>query len=110
MTRAHDFSDFSIMDKTVALAKENGVLVGAHPSLPDRQGFGRREMVISPVCAPLSTAVDLSELCIQEELVSCFVYQVGALTGFLKRHNLSLNHVCIRFALTLIPVAHIGVL
>ncbi|KAL4260528.1 hypothetical protein AB1N83_007186 [Pleurotus pulmonarius] len=69
-------SDFSIMDKTVALAKENGVLVGAHPSLPDRQGFGRREMVISP-----------------EELVSCFVYQVGALTGFLKRHNLSLNHI-----------------
>ncbi|KAF7427796.1 hypothetical protein PC9H_007012 [Pleurotus ostreatus] len=69
-------SDFSIMDKTVALAKENGVLVGAHPSLPDRQGFGRREMNISPA-----------------ELVSCFVYQVGALAGFLKRHDLPLNHI-----------------
>jgi len=41
--------DFSIMNKTVVLAKENGVLVGAHPSLPDRQGFGRREMTMDPV-------------------------------------------------------------
>lgn len=39
------------MNRTVALAKSNGVLVGAHPSLPDLQGFGRREMVIEPVSA-----------------------------------------------------------
>lgn len=38
-----------IMDKTVLLAKDNNVLVGAHPSLPDHQGFGRREMAIEPV-------------------------------------------------------------
>lgn len=37
------------MDKTVLLAKENDVKVGAHPSLPDLQGFGRREMAIDPV-------------------------------------------------------------
>lgn len=37
------------MNKTVTLAKQNNVLVGAHPSLPDRQGFGRREMAIEPV-------------------------------------------------------------
>lgn len=37
------------MNKTVSLAKANGVLVGAHPSLPDRQGFGRREMAMEPV-------------------------------------------------------------
>ncbi len=37
------------MDKTVKWAKENDVLVGAHPSLPDRQGFGRREMAMKPV-------------------------------------------------------------
>lgn len=43
------YSDFSIMDKTVRLAKENGVHIGAHPSLPDRQGFGRREMAMEPV-------------------------------------------------------------
>ena len=42
-------SDFAVMDKTVGLAKQNGVQVGAHPSLPDRQGFGRREMIMEPV-------------------------------------------------------------
>ncbi|KAF7342497.1 Lactam utilization protein lamB [Mycena venus] len=69
-------SDFSIMNTTVSLAKQNGVAVGAHPSLPDRQGFGRREMTMEP-----------------DELLSCFVYQVGALNGFLKLHGLPLNHV-----------------
>ncbi|KAJ6550227.1 hypothetical protein B0H19DRAFT_187406 [Mycena capillaripes] len=69
-------SDPSIMDKTVVHAKLNGVAVGAHPSLPDRQGFGRREMAMEP-----------------EELLSCFVYQIGALAGFLKLHGLPLNHV-----------------
>lgn len=37
------------MNETVRLAKENNVLVGAHPSLPDKQGWGRREMVMEPV-------------------------------------------------------------
>ncbi|KAJ6475106.1 lamb YcsF family protein [Mycena vitilis] len=69
-------SDFDIMNATVAHAKLHGVAVGAHPSLPDRQGFGRREMAMEP-----------------EELTSCFVYQIGALTGFLKFHGLPLNHV-----------------
>lgn len=41
--------DFTVMDKTVSLAKRYGVAVEAHPSLPDRQGFGRREMAIEPV-------------------------------------------------------------
>ena len=41
-------SDPSIMHATVRLAKQHGVKVGAHPSLPDMQGFGRRAMVISP--------------------------------------------------------------
>ncbi|KAI0739996.1 LamB/YcsF family protein [Daedaleopsis nitida] len=69
-------SDFSIMNTTVKIAKENNVLVGAHPSLPDRQGWGRREMVMEP-----------------DELASCFIYQVGALTGFLALHGVSLNHI-----------------
>jgi len=69
-------SDPNIMAKTVRLAKENRVSVGAHPSLPDLQGFGRREMKIAP-----------------EELKNCIIYQVGALTGFLKSEGMSLNHV-----------------
>jgi len=69
-------SDFAVMNKTVDLAKDNSVLVGAHPSLPDLQGFGRREMAIEP-----------------DELKSCFLYQVGALTGFLRMNGMRLNHI-----------------
>ncbi|KAI0028654.1 lactam utilization protein lamb [Vararia minispora EC-137] len=69
-------SDFNIMDQTVQLAQQNHVLVGAHPSLPDRQGFGRREMVMDP-----------------DELKNCFTYQVGALFGFLISRGLKLNHI-----------------
>ena len=34
-----------VMEKTVAVAKDNGVAVGAHPGFPDLMGFGRRNMV-----------------------------------------------------------------
>ena len=49
-------SDFTIMNETVRLAKAHGVLVGAHPSLPDRQGWGRREMAMEPVRPPFISA------------------------------------------------------
>lgn len=69
-------SDFNHMRATVQLAKRHGVKVGAHPSLPDLQGFGRREMKIS-----------------REELANCIIYQVGALKGFLEAEGLPLNHI-----------------
>lgn len=69
-------SDFNHMRATVRLAKQHGVKVGAHPSLPDLQGFGRREMRIS-----------------REELANCLIYQIGALTGFLKAEGMELNHI-----------------
>lgn len=69
-------SDFNHMRTTVQLAKRHGVKVGAHPSLPDLQGFGRREMKIS-----------------REELANCIIYQVGALKGFLEAEGLPLNHI-----------------
>jgi UPF0271 protein len=69
-------SDFNHMRETVRLAKRLGVAVGAHPSLPDRQGFGRREMAIS-----------------REELTNCIIYQVGALKGFLDAEGVKLNHI-----------------
>lgn len=37
-----------VMEKTVALAKEHGVAIGAHPGFPDLMGFGRRPMNITP--------------------------------------------------------------
>ena len=40
--------DPATMLHTVQLAATKGVAVGAHPSLPDLQGFGRRTMGISP--------------------------------------------------------------
>ena len=69
-------SDFNHMRATVRLAKANGVAVGAHPSLPDLQGFGRREMKIS-----------------REELANCLIYQIGALKGFLDAEGMTLNHI-----------------
>jgi len=69
-------SDFNHMRSTVQLAKKHGVRVGAHPSLPDLQGFGRREMKIS-----------------REELANCIIYQVGALKGFLEAEGMALNHI-----------------
>jgi len=69
-------SDFNHMRKTVQLAKRHGVKVGAHPSLPDLQGFGRREMKIG-----------------REELANCIIYQVGALKGSLEAEGMPLNHI-----------------
>ena len=69
-------SDPTVMAKTVRLAKRHNVRVGAHPSLPDLQGFGRREMKLQP-----------------EELTDCIIYQVAALTGFLEREGMDLFHV-----------------
>ena len=41
-------SDPLVMQKTVALARDNGVAVGAHPGFPDLMGFGRRNMNVTP--------------------------------------------------------------
>jgi 5-oxoprolinase (ATP-hydrolysing) subunit A len=69
-------SDFNHMRATVRLAKRCGVRVGAHPSLPDLQGFGRREMNMP-----------------REELANCVLYQVGALKGFLDAEGMPLAHI-----------------
>ena len=82
------------MNETVQLAKANNVLVGAHPSLPDQQGWGRREMAMEPVCRSCISSVSHDAYGhSQDELASCFIYQVGALTGFLQLHGVRLNHV-----------------
>ena len=69
-------SDPTIMRETVRLAKKHKVKVGAHPSLPDLQGFGRRAMIIAPA-----------------EVTDLVTYQVGALKAFLDAEGLPLNHV-----------------
>ncbi len=69
-------SDPVVMRKTVRLAKQHGVKVGAHPSYPDLQGFGRREMKMT-----------------RDELSACLIYQVGALKAFLDAEGMPLNHI-----------------
>jgi len=65
-----------VMRETVAAARRHGVRVGAHPSYPDLQGFGRREMTMTP-----------------QELTALLIYQVGALRGFLHAEGMALNHL-----------------
>jgi UPF0271 protein len=69
-------SDPSTMHRTVMLAKEWNVAVGAHPSFPDRVGFGRREMSASPA-----------------EIRDDVIYQSGALLAFCKAEGVPLRHV-----------------
>lgn len=59
------------MRKTVELAEQHGVAVGAHPSYPDLNGFGRRNMNATP-----------------EEVRNDVVYQAGALKAFTSNRNL----------------------
>jgi len=68
--------DPTVMRRTVRLCLEHGVKLGAHPGLPDLQGFGRREMRISP-----SEAYELT------------LYQLGALEGFARAEGVRLHHV-----------------
>lgn len=68
--------DPDTMLRTVELARDAGVAIGAHVALPDLQGFGRREMRISPAEAHAMT-----------------LYQVGALAGFTRAAHTFLRHV-----------------
>ena len=68
--------DPDTMRRTVELARDAGVAIGAHVALPDLQGFGRREMRVSPAEAHAMT-----------------LYQVGALAGFTRAARTFLRHV-----------------
>ena len=74
--------DPTVMEKTVRMAKENGVAVGAHPGFPDLQGFGRRKLAMS-----------------NDEARTCVMYQVGALRAFLEANGMQLQHVKLHGAL-----------
>lgn len=68
--------DWDVMARTVALASAKGVALGAHPGLPDRQGFGRRELALCP-----------------DEAHNLVLYQLGALAGFARAAGAALAHV-----------------
>jgi UPF0271 protein len=68
--------DPHVMRRTVALALEHGVGIGAHVSLPDVLGFGRRRMAVSPA-----------------ELRDYVLYQAGAMKAFAEAAGGTLQHV-----------------
>jgi len=68
--------DASVIRKTVETAIEKGVKIGAHPSYPDLQGFGRREMKMSA-----------------DEIFDIVLYQVGAVKSVCEAFGARLNHV-----------------
>jgi 5-oxoprolinase (ATP-hydrolysing) subunit A len=74
--------DPAIMDRTVRLARERGIDVGAHVGFPDRQGFGRRVMQIDVA-----------------ELAAMVVYQLGALAGIAKAAGVRMTHMSFHGAL-----------
>lgn len=68
--------DPGVMKRTVRLARDAGVAVGAHPGLPDLAGFGRREMQVTA-----------------EEAHDLVVYQIGALAAVARAEGVRLEHV-----------------
>jgi UPF0271 protein len=68
--------DPATIRKTVKLALEHGVAVGAHPALPDLQGFGRRVMKITA-----------------QEMYDLVLYQAGAVQAFAHAAGARLHHV-----------------
>ncbi len=68
--------DPATIRKTVRLAVDHGVAIGAHPSLPDLPGFGRRIMQITP-----------------EEMYDLVLYQAGAVEAFARAAGARLHHV-----------------
>lgn len=68
--------DPTIIAETIKTALKKGVSVGAHPSYPDLQGFGRREMALSP-----------------EEVFDIVLYQIAAVKGICEAYGIKLHHV-----------------
>jgi UPF0271 protein len=68
--------DPATIRKTVRLAVDHGVAIGAHPSLPDLMGFGRRVMRISP-----------------QDMYDLVIYQAGAVEAFARAAGAKLHHV-----------------
>jgi UPF0271 protein len=68
--------DPGVMRATVALAREHGTNIGAHPGFPDLVGFGRREIKATP-----------------REVEDLVAYQIGALAAIAAAQGMRLSHV-----------------
>jgi len=68
--------DPATIRRTVRLAHQAGVGIGAHPGYPDLVGFGRRELAMAP-----------------DELAASVLYQVAAVAGIARAEGATLRHV-----------------
>ncbi len=68
--------DPCVMQKTIALAKDSQIAIGAHPGYPDMLGFGRRNLDITPI-----------------EAKNYILYQLGALFAFAKAYSVQIQHI-----------------
>lgn len=68
--------DPQVMQKTLAMAREHGLVIGAHPAYPDLVGFGRRSLNCHP-----------------DEIVALMHYQVAALDGMARTQQMTLSYV-----------------
>lgn len=68
--------DAGTMRAAVSAARAHGVSIGAHPSLFDRQNFGRKEMEVTP-----------------EEIFDAVVYQLGVFQAIAEKAGMHANHV-----------------
>ncbi|WP_333607282.1 5-oxoprolinase subunit PxpA [Arsukibacterium sp.] len=68
--------DPDVMQRTLALAKQHNVAIGAHPAYPDLQGFGRRSLH-----------------CSETEIINFLHYQIAALSGMAQCQGLSVSYV-----------------
>jgi UPF0271 protein len=68
--------DPGVMRRTVRLARDAGVAIGAHPGFPDLQGFGRRDLRLT-----------------SQEAEDMVLYQIGALAAMARAEGVELSHV-----------------
>lgn len=85
--------DPQVMARTVRLAVQHGVAIGAHPGFPDLVGFGRRALDATP-----------------DEIENDVLYQIGALAAFARAAGATLAHVkphgaLYNLAATRLPIA-----
>jgi 5-oxoprolinase (ATP-hydrolysing) subunit A len=68
--------DPAVMRRTVEMAVQNGVAIGAHPGFADKEGFGRRNIAVSA-----------------QEVYDMVLYQIAALEGFVRAAGGVMTHV-----------------
>jgi UPF0271 protein len=68
--------DPMVMARTVRLARDHSVAIGAHPGYPDLMGYGRRNLQTFP-----------------DEITNYLLYQIGALAAFARAYGVALQHV-----------------